>query len=417
LLCSSNNDEKIFKVNLPTTTDDDDDDSSNELHPVVSSIRNRNVTESIELKANGRITLVNGRIDAHDESIKPSKSHVYTDPWIRRTDQLPSIYAHDLSTNRDIQYETRHHYHCLSSTTDDHQLEQQHCPLITPIDKDIEYVESRLRGQTAVVQSMSPSTSTSNTTNDQWRISTSHDNYQHADVSSYDRQQMRPVQDKYSNIDNTKPFNETIELPPKSILQKSQATVTVQNQESVKTVKNRMEKMKDQKAAKTLRFLIVSTHNVSLLNIYRSSAILIAFIVTWLPYNTNIIISTIKPDIFQHGFPMYWERFGYMLCYINSTIKFVTVVIVVVFRFLFRIFENSFCDNVLVAVQCSMHYVMAHFDEHSHVYFVVNAINDIQQLICKRLIVFKPNEISRIKIVESSNVFVTSVDVVALLFQ
>jgi hypothetical protein len=51
------------------------------------------------------------------------------------------------------------------------------------------------------------------------------------------------------------------------------------------------------------------------------SAILIAFIVTWLPYNTNIIISTIKPDIFEHGFPMYWERFGYMLCYINSTIK------------------------------------------------------------------------------------------------
>ena len=52
-----------------------------------------------------------------------------------------------------------------------------------------------------------------------------------------------------------------------------------------------------------------------------SSAILIAFIVTWLPYNTNIIISTIKPDIFNHGFPMYWERFGYMLCYVNSTIK------------------------------------------------------------------------------------------------
>ena len=53
------------------------------------------------------------------------------------------------------------------------------------------------------------------------------------------------------------------------------------------------------------------------------SAILIAFIVTWLPYNTNIIISTIKPDAFTQGFPMYWERFGYMLCYVNSTIKYV----------------------------------------------------------------------------------------------
>ena len=90
--------------------------------------------------------------------------------------------------------------------------------------------------------------------------------------------------------------------------------------ESVKTVKRRIEKLKDQKAAKTLRFFPFF-HLFFLVEMFFSSAILIAFIVTWLPYNTNIVISTIKPDAFKHGFPMYWERFGYMLCYINSTIK------------------------------------------------------------------------------------------------
>ncbi|CAF4329024.1 unnamed protein product, partial [Adineta steineri] len=102
---------------------------------------------------------------------------------------------------------------------------------------------------------------------------------------------------------NTQQINETIVSPTKPIPQKLSPQVTANTNGSVKTVKRRMEKVKDQKAAKTL------------------SAILIAFIVTWLPYNTNIIISTIKPDIFSHGFPMYWERFGYMLCYINSTIN------------------------------------------------------------------------------------------------
>ncbi|CAF3868209.1 unnamed protein product [Rotaria magnacalcarata] len=154
------------------------------------------------------------------------------------------------------------------------------------------YCLKRLRGQTTIT--LPTAHGTNYTESMTWRRTASR-NYANVLSSSNQQQQTLQAHAQYLNMPNKQQINETV--------RSTKSTITNPKNESVKTVKRRLEKVKDQKAAKTL------------------SAILIAFIVTWLPYNTNIIISTIKPDIFQHGFPMYWERFGYMLCYINSTIN------------------------------------------------------------------------------------------------
>lgn len=75
---------------------------------------------------------------------------------------------------------------------------------------------------------------------------------------------------------------------------------------------------------------------------------------------------------------MYWERFGYMLCYINSTIK----------------CEESFLKFLMSClcfrlVLCFMLCAMVHFDERLLVYFVANVIVGICPQISKKLIVFK----------------------------
>ncbi|CAF0815933.1 unnamed protein product [Brachionus calyciflorus] len=61
------------------------------------------------------------------------------------------------------------------------------------------------------------------------------------------------------------------------------------------------EKKQDQKAAKTL------------------SAILLAFIITWTPYNINVVANTFCNNcVSKYAF---WEGFAYWLCYMNSTIN------------------------------------------------------------------------------------------------
>ncbi|CAF0950749.1 unnamed protein product [Adineta steineri] len=283
----------------------DDDESSSEIRSIITTNLNRNLTDNVPLTNTGKICLVNGRTsNTLRDTSEQNKSNLYADPWIRRCDQPPSIeylYNQEQKQHRQksIQYETRLYYHSLASTSDEHlsHQQQQRQPLLNNIDKDIEYVESRLRGQTTV----SFPASSHYSHNSSWLRLPHHDYITELSPLPNDQQQSTLlVHQKYFN---TQQINETIVSPTKPISQKISAQVTANTNGSVKTVKRRMEKVKDQKAAKTL------------------SAILIAFIVTWLPYNTNIIISTIKPDIFSHGFPMYWERFGYMLCYINSTIN------------------------------------------------------------------------------------------------
>ncbi|CAF1045076.1 unnamed protein product, partial [Didymodactylos carnosus] len=199
---------------------------------------------------------------------------------------------------------------------------------LTDKDKDIEYVESRLRGQVSqqqqrhrqskIKQQTSPDTSTYSLYNQPGNVTSSIIQQQKnkrlvapTDSTSSCRQTKYLSTRPSPTTTTTTPYNEITPIDNNpinmckspSLIKLSQTDIRIDNKNeknnnlknpvngSVKTTKRRVEKVKDQKAAKTL------------------SAILLAFIITWLPYNTNIIISTIKPDIFAQGFPMYWERF------------------------------------------------------------------------------------------------------------
>jgi hypothetical protein len=153
--------------------------------------------DSISLTNN----IINNRLNNIHQQINAS------DPWIRRSDQ-PSIYNQNKFQIRPA---------ILSISDDCLSQQQQHRqPLITSIDKDIEYVESRLRGQTTV--------SLPNSHSIIWRQSSN---------QTCTNNQSQP---KYPNTTNKEP-----------------SASKPQINESVKTVKRRVEKLKDQKAAKTLR--------------------------------------------------------------------------------------------------------------------------------------------------------------------
>lgn len=205
--------------------------------------------------------LVNNRSSTFHDTPEQTKTISSIDPWIRRCDLPQSTESIDDQQQpqqlKTIQYETQPGYHSLSSTSDDclaqqhHQQQQQprHL-LINTIDKDIEYVESRLRGQTTV--SLPGSNSTNYTHDVSWRRP-SNRNYPNvlSSLPSNDHQQMRHVNQKYSNIINKQQSNGTIGST------KSTTTTTQksQNNECIKTVKRHIEKVKDQKAAKTLRLI------------------------------------------------------------------------------------------------------------------------------------------------------------------
>jgi hypothetical protein len=231
----------------------DDDEFSSETHPVITPTIDRNLADS--LTNNGKMCLVNGRPGTISNSPEQHKPMLYADPWIRRCDQPLSI---DDICNQDhrqksIQYETRLYYHSLSSTSDDHLSQQQRQSLLHNIDKDIEYVESRLRGQTTV--SLPASHSTNYTHDVGWRRQPQQ-NFINVLPSSNDQQQQQQthlVHQKYLTPTNTQQINETSISPPKLTTEKSSTLMSTSTNGSVKTVKSRIEKMKDQKAAKTLR--------------------------------------------------------------------------------------------------------------------------------------------------------------------
>lgn len=68
-----------------------------------------------------------------------------------------------------------------------------------------------------------------------------------------------------------------------------------------KKAKQQNDKKQDKKAAKTL------------------SAILLAFIVTWTPYNVLVLVKTVSSD--DDAIPVHLWNFAYYFCYINSTVN------------------------------------------------------------------------------------------------
>jgi hypothetical protein len=185
----------------------------------------RNISET-------NICLGNGRTNAIRETTEPNKNLPLIDPWVRRCDRsvsTESIPQHEaVHRQKSIQYETRPYYRSLSSTSDDCLSQPHRQPLVNTIDKDIEYVESRLRGQTTISLPNAHSTTYNQTIT--WR-QVSNRNY--------------PTEQKYSNTNPKTEINGCV-LSAKS-------SGTSQKKESVKNVKRRIDKMKDQKAAKTLR--------------------------------------------------------------------------------------------------------------------------------------------------------------------
>lgn len=227
----------------------DDEESSNELRPVVNSLLKQQSHRSIP---NGQISLVNGHIEHSDQK----QSLLYADPWIRRCDPSPT-YSFDQNEEKTIQYETRLYYRALSSSSSHDQLCQQvssrQITVQSNIDKDIEYVESRLRGQAAI--SLPTLTSTQCNVNPNWRRSAPQSHYAHMMTPTSERSKPRSaVQTHYSNPTTGKSFQDHIDPLTKIHSQKSQGSIANTRNGSVKTVKSRSEKMKDQKAAKTLRF-------------------------------------------------------------------------------------------------------------------------------------------------------------------
>lgn len=75
---------------------------------------------------------------------------------------------------------------------------------------------------------------------------------------------------------------------------------TKSNNEKKKKKKSN-EKKADQKAAKTL------------------SALLLAFLITWLPYNLNVVVNSFCDNCLDKY--QFWQSFAYWLCYMNSTIN------------------------------------------------------------------------------------------------
>jgi len=234
---------KNSNLTAAATTTADDDEESSETRPVVAPNH-----DSISLTRANRSSNVNCN------AVDSNKAILYADPWIRRCDQPISLdyIRTENQRQKSIQYETRLYYHAVPSTTSSERLsqQQQQCQsLLNSIDKDIEYVESRLRGQTVVSLPSSHSNNYSHDVN--WRRHTPEQNFiQNIRSTANEHKYLsNQINDTASSTTTTT----TTPVPQKLSPQKSAATLSANG--SVKTVKSRLEKMKDQKAAKTLRFI------------------------------------------------------------------------------------------------------------------------------------------------------------------
>ena len=224
----------------------------------MSPILEQNLNETIELETNGDLPRADTELEpVLQDSSEQAQTILYSDPWIRRSDQtsnFPSVDDDRSNKEKLVHYEGRLYYRSISPSSHDHAMNQR-SNVSHSIDKDIEYVESRLRGQTAISLPVTRLTHcTSDETLQQTRTTSTQANHIHViPVTPYEHSSKCQTQQKYSDVSNFSPNDETNESVAKSVSTKSNSIVTTNRNGSVKTVKNRTEKLKDQKAAKTLR--------------------------------------------------------------------------------------------------------------------------------------------------------------------
>lgn len=220
-----------------------DDEISSEIRAAISPMIDPFTSSEIS-----RTKLVNG---ARSDTCQLTSAS--NDPWIRRHDQPKSnnsVSNQDIHQKNMIEYETHPYYRSLSSTSDDypthqdhhHQAQEQKSLSNTMVDKDIEYVESRLRGQTTVSLPANHSTSFKNDIS--WSRVSTNSRFAHNSPSTSNHsqtQQKTQIHQKYA-------------MPGNRTVNNSKIPTKTATNENVKTGKRRIDKVKDQKAAKTLRF-------------------------------------------------------------------------------------------------------------------------------------------------------------------
>lgn len=94
---------------------------------------------------------------------------------------------------------------------------------------------------------------------------------------------------------------ESIRKPLTTSVVQRQPVVAKQPPVQSRKKAKQQDKKQDQKAAKTL------------------SAILLAFIITWTPYNVLVLVKTVSSS--DDAIPVHLWNFGYYFCYINSTVN------------------------------------------------------------------------------------------------
>ena len=147
----------------------EDDELSSVVQPAISSTNDENLTDHFSLINQNRMFRKHAHSSTTREPLEETKANI--DPWVRRCDQTLQTqisYVPNQEENS-IQYETRPYYRSLSSTSDECLLQHQQTrqPALNSIDKDIEYVESRLRGRTTISLPTCHSTNFGNDTS--WR--------------------------------------------------------------------------------------------------------------------------------------------------------------------------------------------------------------------------------------------------------
>ena len=241
----------------------DDDELSSEMYPVISSTVDKNFTDQYLPANNNKTRNINVHLNSARERSEISSINISNNPWIPRCNRPLSdqITYNREQQRKSAQYESHPYYRSLSFISYDCflQRQQQRQPLFSTVDKDIEYVESRLRGETI---NSPPTAHLTDHTNDlTWRQPYS--NVLTTSSSMDNHQQIFHVHQEHLNTTNKQQINGTVRSA-----RSTTSTQQSRKTDNARTVKRRTEKMKDQKAAKTLRSIQIDFGKISPLHFF-----------------------------------------------------------------------------------------------------------------------------------------------------